>query len=77
MNASRPSSASNTNPSVQPALSRLKQAEVDLLAVVCAESHPDNAVLLEAQAFLWEAISMLSRVATTETEQSRNVDVAR
>ena len=61
MNAPRQKPA--PNPGIEQALSHLKQAEVDLLAVVRTGSHPENARLLEAHAFLWEAISALSKVA--------------
>ena len=57
------------NASVQNALSHLKQAEVALLAVVHAGTYPKNDLLLEAHAFVWEAISTLSK-ATALTNGS-------
>jgi hypothetical protein len=59
MNPPRHSPAPNGG--VQNALNHLKQAEVALLAVVHAGTHPKNDLLLEAHAFVWEAISTLSK----------------
>ncbi len=53
------------NIGVRKALNHLKQAEAELLAVVRMEDHPKNALLLEAHAFLWEAISTLNRAASS------------
>jgi hypothetical protein len=47
---------------VERALDHLKQAEVDLLAAIRPGDHPQNATLLEVHSFLWEAISVLSRI---------------
>ena len=56
--------ASNT--AVERALDHLKQAEVDLLAAIRPGDHPQNATLLEVHSFLWEAISMLTKVISGE-----------
>jgi len=53
------------NIGVRKALNHMKQAEAELLAVVRMESHSKNALLLEAHAFLWEAISTLSKAASS------------
>ena len=50
------------NTAVERALDHLKQAEVDLLAAIRPGDHPQNATLLEVHSFLWEAISVLSRI---------------
>ena len=42
-------------------LGKLKQAEVDLIAAIAPGTHPNNTVLLEAHALLWELITMLSK----------------
>jgi hypothetical protein len=52
------------NAAVDRALDHLKQAEVDLLAAIRPGGHPNNAELLEVHAFLWEAISMLSKITS-------------
>jgi hypothetical protein len=72
MKASRKSAASNYG--VEQAVSRLKHAEMDLLAVVRTGTHPHNALLLEAHAFLRESISALARVCTADAEQFRYAD---
>ena len=45
-------------------LIKLKQAEVDLIAAIAQGTHPNNAVLLEANALLGELISMLSKAGS-------------
>jgi hypothetical protein len=52
---------------IEQALSHLKKAEGELLAVVRQDNHPKNALLLEAHALLWETISTLHR-ASAATE---------
>ena len=49
---------------VERALDHLRQAEIDLLAAIHPGDHPDNATLLEVHSFLWEAISMLSKIVS-------------
>ncbi|HKV06001.1 MAG TPA: hypothetical protein VJO53_12965 [Candidatus Acidoferrales bacterium] len=49
---------------LQQALNRLKQSELDVLTVVRTGTHPKNATLVEAHAFLREAISVLSRATS-------------
>jgi len=57
------------DPSIERVLNRLRQAEVDLLAVVRSESHPKHTQLLEAHAFLRDAISSLSRADSAPPPQ--------
>jgi hypothetical protein len=63
------------DPAVLRAVGHLRRAEVDLLAVVHAGTHPDNAILLEAHAFLWEAISALSNVLPPGERGTESCDV--
>jgi hypothetical protein len=62
---SAPQQCPAPNPALQNALSHLKQAEVDLMALVRTGTHPDSALLFEVHAFLWEAISALSKAVAT------------
>jgi hypothetical protein len=50
------------NTAVERALDHLRQAEADLLTAIRPGDHPSNAALLEVHSFLWEAISMLTKV---------------
>lgn len=59
-----PKKGSPQNVFVERALVNLKQAEDDLLAAIRPGDHPDNATLLEVHSFLWEAISILSKVVS-------------
>lgn len=61
-----PKKGSPHNVFIERALVNLKQAEADLLAAIRPGDHPHNATLLEVHSFLWEAISMLSKVASGE-----------
>jgi hypothetical protein len=53
------------DPVVRRVVDHLKAAQVGLLTA--ADSQANNATLLEAQAFVFQAISVLSRLATTES----------
>lgn len=57
------------NIGIRKVLHHLKQAEAELLAVVRMESHSKNALLLEAHAFLWEAISTLNKAAPSSDKR--------
>jgi hypothetical protein len=59
----------NRNLALDRALNNLKQAEVDLLAAIHPGGHPQNDLLLEAHASLWEAFSTLSKAASVKGGQ--------
>src|SRR5579863_8561503 len=61
---SAPKQVPDPTPAIENVLSHLRQAEADLMALVRTDSHPDNSLLFEVHAFLWEAISTLSRART-------------
>ena len=64
-----PQKGSAPHTAVERALDHLKQAEVDLLAAIRPGDHPQNATLLEVHSFLWEAISVLSRIISERRGQ--------
>jgi hypothetical protein len=61
-----PQKGPTPNAAVERALDHLKQAEIDLLAAIHPGDHPNNATLLEVHSFLWEAISMLSKIVSAK-----------
>jgi hypothetical protein len=53
-----------TDAAIDRALTHLKHAENELVTAIRLKEEPPDSKLLEAHAFLWEAISVLSKVAS-------------
>jgi hypothetical protein len=62
-------------PMVQRIVDHLRAAQVGLLTA--ADSPANNARLLEANAFVWQALTALSRVAAAGSGSGRKVEATR
>jgi hypothetical protein len=56
------------NPPADRALRHLRQAEVDLLKAVNIRTDPGLGLMLEAHAFIWQAISLLDRADSSPAD---------
>jgi hypothetical protein len=60
----KPQKGPLSDAAIDRALKHLKQAENELVSAIRLREGPPDSKLLEAHAFLWEAISVLSKVAS-------------
>jgi hypothetical protein len=60
------------DPMVQRIVDHLRAAQVGLLTA--ADSQANNATLLEAHEFVWQALTVLSRVATADSGSDKKVE---